>query len=225
MRKKKPTTVGLKTTAPQNEPLTTEIEDSFARLNTPRTGLFEVAPKHIVRKVYDALNARKRAARKRLIKPENAGELCGEVFKLRPSDRLHAITPGNFVFCELVIQLCTEASPKTLTLATLSLSMGNVDALKTAIDDGRIGSLNFLISDYFANVNKPIMAHMEQSAIGRKWRIGRARNHAKIALFDCGLVIETSANLRSSDNIEQITAMHDGELYCFHREWISKLIP
>ena len=69
------------------------------------------------------------------------------------------------------------------------------------------------------------MGAMEQAAIGRKWKIAKARNHAKVALFDCGLVIETSANLRSSDNIEQITAVHDVELYDFHREWIAKLIP
>ena len=139
--------------------------------------------------------------------------------------QLHAVTPGNFVFCELLIQLCAVIKPKLLTLATLSLSLGNVDALKLAIDDGRITRLDFLISDYFANVNKQIMAHLEQSAIGRNWKIGKARNHAKVALFDCGLVIETSANLRSSDNIEQITAVNDPALYDFHRAWIGKLIP
>ncbi len=203
----------------------TTLAESLSRLSRPRDFAFEVAPRHIVRKVYDALNARKRAARRMLIKAENARTLCLAISDLEPGSQLHAVTPGNFVFCELLIQLCTAIKPKKLTLATLSLSVGNVDALKLAIDDGRIRQLDFLISDYFANVNKPIMGAMEQAAIGRKWKIGKARNHAKVALFDCGLVIETSANLRSSDNIEQITAVHDVELYDFHREWIAKLIP
>ena len=209
----------------KNAQCQTSLADSFARLSRPKDFAFEVAPKHIVRKVYDALNARKRAARRMLIKAENARELCAVISELKPGDQLHAVTPGNFVFCELLIQLCTTIKPKMLTPATLSLSVGNVDALKIALDDGRIRRLDFLISDYFANVNKPIMGTMEQAAIRRNWKIGKARNHAKVALFDFGLVIETSANLRSSDNIEQITAVHDVDLYDFHREWIAKLIP
>jgi hypothetical protein len=160
------------------------------------------------------------------VKPENAAELVRQIADLHEGDRLHAITPGHFVFAEILTQLAERMKPQTMTIATLSLSKANVDSLAAALDAHHIGQIEFLISDYFAATNKQIMQHMEQAAKPRRWRIGTRRTHAKIATLDTNhLVIETSANLRSSQNIEQASVFNDRELHAFHTKWITELMP
>ena len=202
------------------------LADAFDKLRAPRQAPFDVVPARIVRRVYDAQNARRRAARKALVKPENAAELVRQIADLEEGDRLHAVIPGNFVFAEILTQLAERMKPESVTIATLSLAKQNVDALAAALDAGHIGRINFLISEYFAATNKQIMAHMEQAAQNRRWRIGTKRTHAKIATLDTNhLVIETSANLRSSQNVEQLSVFRDRELHNFHVGWIAELMP
>ena len=199
---------------------------AFDKLRAPRPAAFDVTPAHIVRRVYDAQNARRRAARKALVKPENAAELVRQIADLDEGDRLHAVLAGDFILCHAVTQLAEIMKPESVTLATLSLSRQNVDALAAALDAGHIGRINFLISEYFAATNKAIMAHMEQAAKSRRWRIGSKRSHAKIATFSAGhIVIESSGNLRSSQSVEQLSAFSDRALHDFHAGWIAELLP
>lgn len=55
-----------------------------------------------------------------------------------------------------------------------------------------------------------------------------AGNHTKICLFETDggkkFVIHGSANLRSSDNIEQITIEETPELYVFYKEFHDRII-
>ncbi len=199
---------------------------AFDKLRAPRPPAFDVTPQHIVRRVFDAQNARRRAARKAFVRPENAAELVRQIADLEEGDRLHAVLPGNFVFAEILTQLAERMKPENVSVATLSLSKQNVDALAASLDAGHIGTLNFLISEYFCATNKPIMAHMLHAAQNRRWRIGTKRTHAKIATLDAGhIVLETSANLRSSQSIEQASVFNDRELHDFHAGWIADLLP
>jgi hypothetical protein len=202
------------------------LADAFDKLRAPRQAAFDVVPQHIVRRVYDAQNARRRAARKALVKPENAAELVRQIAELEEGDRLHAVLSGDFILCHAVTQLAEIMKPETVTLATLSLSRQNVDALAAALDLGHIGTLNFLISEYFCATNKAIASHMEQAAQNRRWRIGTKRSHAKIATFSARhIVIESSGNLRSSQSVEQLSAFSDRALHDFHAGWIAELLP
>jgi hypothetical protein len=204
----------------------TTLADAFDKLRAPRPAAFDVTPQHIVRRVFDVVNARRRAARKALVKPENAAELVRQIADLHEGDRLHAITPGHFVFAEILTQLAERMKPQTMTIATLSLSKANVDSLAAALDAGHIGQIEFLISEYFAATNKQIMQHMLQAAQNRRWRIGTKRSHAKIATFSAAhIVIESSGNLRSSQSVEQLSAFSDRELHDFHTKWITELMP
>ena len=204
----------------------TTLAAAFDKLRAPRPAAFDVTPQHIVRRVFDTQNARRRAARASLVKPSNAAELVRQIADLDEGDRLHAVLAGDFVLCHALTQLAERMKPQTMTIATLSLSRQNVDALAAALDAGHIGRINFLISEYFAATNKTIMAHMEQTAKTRRWRIGSKRSHAKVVTLDTNhLVLETSANLRSSQNIEQLSAFNDPQLHAFHTKWISELMP
>jgi hypothetical protein len=202
------------------------LAEAFDKLRAPRPAAFDVVPARIVRRVFDVVNARRRAARKALVRPENAAELVRQIADLDEGDRLHAVLSGDFILCHAVTQLAEIMKPETVTLATLSLSRQNVDALAAALDLGHIGRINFLISEYFAATNRQIMQHMEQAAQNRRWRIGTKRSHAKIATFSAGhIVIESSGNLRSSQSVEQLSAFSDRELHDFHTGWITDLMP
>ncbi len=206
--------------------LNTDIFGSLSRLGTTESP-FPTRTKAIaIRKGFDTFNARKRSRSKRLIRPENAQCIVDHMPKLE-GDRLHAIAGGDFIFGSLFETITREERATRVYLSTLSLSAVNVDDLARSVAEERIGSLWILVSDYFSKTNQNIFTKLERVA-GPRIILGVARTHAKVALFDFGkrkLVIESSANLRSSGNIEQISAFADAELFEFHREWIEGCMP
>lgn len=163
-----------------------------------------------------------RAALKRLCKPENARELAS----VMPSEdcSVHALITGTFIFGDLLgAVIDRHGPPRSLFLASLSLSQGNVALLARLLDQHRL-PIHFVISHYFTRTNVPIWSAL--TAVAEKHpslTLRVARTHCKVALFDypaAAWVIETSANLRSSGNLEQVTILHDRGLLEFHRAWM-----
>lgn len=148
-----------------------------------------------------------RAALKRLCKPENARELAS----VMPSEdcSVHALITGTFIFGDLLgAVIDRHGPPRSLFLASLSLSQGNVALLARLLDQHRLPIWSALTA----------VAEKHPSLTLRV-----ARTHCKVALFDypaAAWVIETSANLRSSGNLEQVTILHDRGLLEFHRAWM-----
>jgi hypothetical protein len=140
----------------------------------------------------------------------------------------HAITPGDFIFNDLITAVCRTRKPLALHIATLSMSKANVDSLTAELRAENVGSIAILISNFFEKTNVAIFEHLTKAAADHPaFTVAVERTHAKVALFQFGksdrLTIETSANLRSSQNIEQITAIADPRLYDFHRQWLDEL--
>lgn len=205
----------------------TDLLAAFGRLDGPRAeGTFEVKTRSLpIHRQKDAPKAKARAMRRKLIRPENA-EAILDAMPRTEGDRLHVITGGEFIFGDLVAMLCQRRRPAEVALSTLSMSNRNVESLLTALETREIGRLFLLVSHYFAKTNTEIFVHLE-NAVSDHFRLAIARTQAKVSLFDFGtekLVIEASANLRSSDNIEQISAFADADLWAWHREWIIELI-
>ncbi|HZL37848.1 MAG TPA: hypothetical protein VFC78_21195 [Tepidisphaeraceae bacterium] len=146
-------------------------------------------------------------------------------------ESLHLIIGGKFALWDLVpamIRLAGSAIQR-LHIATLGFSKKNIDSLCALLDAGQIGTARLLASLYFAKTSGPIFDHAEQQ-LGQ--RAGRAsflalRTHAKILLMqmqDGGtFTVESSANLRSCKNIEQICISADPSLCQFHATWIDEL--
>ncbi len=207
----------------------TDLNSAFAKLSAPRVTGFETRPRiSAAKRAFDAMNARARARRRKLVKPENAAFIM-DALPQEPDDILHALTPGSFIFCDLLIAIAKARKPRALYLSTLSMSTRNIDALAALITEKNCGTIGILTSNYFSKTNKEIFAHLEKrTAETEGMRIGVARTHAKVSAFDFGdaghLTIETSANLRSSDNIEQVSIFADPESFEFHREWICELL-
>ena len=84
-----------------------------------------------------------------------------------------------------------------------------------------------MVSDYFKSSDRTIFADCRRKLESRGQRVLVCRSHAKLLLFSAAdgrqLVVETSANLRSSQNHEQFSIIADAELLDFHRSWLAEL--
>ena len=164
----------------------------------------------------------KRAGIKRMIKPENA-----EAFRdyiPEPGDTVHAVVRGDFVFADIIPVFLGQATADLVAIATLGMSQANARMLKDLADNGRIKRLKVLVSNYFAAVDKTTVFPEIHAILGDALTVHR--NHAKIILIDAppnAYVLAGSANLRSSDNIEQFSAWNDPELLQFHCAWMNEL--
>jgi hypothetical protein len=173
----------------------------------------------------DALKARHGRRTKHLIRPENATQII-DALPREAGDELHAVVCGDFVFCDLIAAIAVRFGPALLEIATLSMSRKNVDALHQLIAAGHLTSLRFVISHYFRSTSKEIFGALEQKfSADERVRIAVTRSHCKIALFRFAsgqsLTIEGSANLRSSNNYEQLSIFTDTALHEFYRGWFD----
>lgn len=188
---------------------------------------FPVKTRVHARKQRDALagvKARDRLALRKHIRPENAAALLAHLPESE-DDRTHALIAGDFIFCDFVEAVArARGNPPALTLATLSLSAKNAAALERFAQEGVRVAL--LVSHYFQKTSATIFRALELAAErspALSIRVGRS--HCKVTLFDYPdfpLVVESSANLRSSRNLEQVTLFCDRELLNFHAGWIAE---
>jgi hypothetical protein len=82
------------------------------------------------------------------------------------------------------------------------------------------------VSTYFRSSDRDIFDYIRRELSARGQRVMVTRSHAKLVLINApprAIVIEMSANLRSSQNWEQATVSDSAELLKFHRAWIADL--
>lgn len=147
-----------------------------------------------------------------------------------PGESIHCVLTGAYAmfdFIPALIELAGRQRIDQLIIATLSFSRKNVDALMALADDGLLGACDVLCSHYFSAADAEIYAQMVEAFERPGFRVTAMRTHAKVLLASQGdrcLTIESSANLRSSHNVEQATVINDPSVFAFHRQWISELI-
>ncbi len=193
-------------------------------------GVFNVATRLLSKPAsFDMRKAQSRSLRKKFIHPKNAQAII-DAMPRREGDRLHAIVGGDFIFGDMICMIAHADHVQRLIISTLSMSMRNIDTLIECMERSEVDRLELLLSHYFVNSNEKERLKIKeaQARIGsERMMLGAARSHTKVTLFDFGkrkLIIESSANLRSSDNVEQISAFCDAELFDWHAEWIGKLM-
>lgn len=167
-------------------------------------------------------------AGKKLIKPENADQVL-DCLPAAEGEALHALVCGDFVFCNLITRLVERiGAPTEITLATLSVSLKNLEALEAMLRACPALKLHIVLSHYFQTTSKEIFIALETLIAEKfpdRFMLTIGRSHAKVALIDYGsscYVIETSANLRSSGNLEQVAIFRERDLFDFHAAWIRE---
>lgn len=190
----------------------------------PEQPQFELPQNRFLRREAKDRLKKGRRGIKQLIRPENARGVVPHLPE--PGEHTHALLRGDFVLCDLVPAIIEHRGRcPHLRIATLGLSTANADALLHLQAMGRVGAIGILCSHYFQQVDKATTYREVAARLDGRATLIVARNHAKVICVptEAGdhFVIEGSANLRSSDNIEQIAIFNDRELLNWHCEWMA----
>lgn len=123
--------------------------------------------------------------------------------------------PGNFIFGDFLEALVYKKrlAPSEAYITTLGMSQDNIDSIVNLVDYLGCKKVNLVVSHYFAGVERNrLIPYMHQEFSGKPIDVAVLQSHCKIALIfsDKGnVLISGSANLSSSNNVEQFTIMHD----------------
>lgn len=165
-----------------------------------------------------------RDARQAKSAAEALGELPG------PDEAVHVVISGRYSLWDCVPAIL-DAGTRTIDMlhvATLGFSRRNVEAMARFLDRGMIRRLRLLCSHYFKGTSPHLY---EFAAVELAKRPGAeflsVRTHAKLLLIEFAggrvLTLESSANLWSCKNIEQLSVFGSRKLHAFHAAWIDKL--
>jgi len=146
----------------------------------------------------------------------------------RPGEVVHAIMGGDFACWDLVPAILDLAGRPTeeLFIATLGFNAQNSWHLCQLLDQGAIRRAHILASDYFAKADSSTFREAKTQLQARGATLASTRNHAKVIGMAFGrdaYVVEGSANMRSCNNLEQITMTNNRTLFEFHRRWIQSI--
>ena len=144
----------------------------------------------------------------------------------RENETLHGVIAGKWALFELIPALIerTGQNIDELTLTTLSFSKQNAADLLGLLEHGHVRSMAMVVSYYFKSTSRPIYDSLVPQLRELGHRVLAMRNHSKLILAKMAdgtcYVAESSANLRSSDNVESLVLTCSRELYEFHHKWI-----
>ncbi len=143
---------------------------------------------------------------------ENAEYMAGSIDY---SKDYFAFVPGNFVFGDFLEALCYKKrlAPSEVYITTLGMSQDNIDSIVNLTDYLGCKKVNLIVSHYFAGVERnKLIPYMRQEFSGKPINVAVLQSHCKIALIFSekgDVLISGSANLSSSNNVEQFIIMHD----------------
>ena len=195
------------------------------RSDEPPPGLFALSKNRFLRQFHATKrkDKAKRRSVKKFIRPENARQILDHLPE--PGDCTHAVVRGDFVLCEIVPAIIGDTPAELVAIATLGMSKANAIQLADLRSRGLIEHLRVIVSHYFAGVDKTgTFADVCQILGDNAPKV--CRNHSKVILIQQPgrhFVIAGSANLRSSDNIEQFSIWNDPEVFAFHLEWMNEI--
>ena len=164
---------------------------------------------------------------------EKAVDLVKKMPDIQENEAFFCIVSGNFIFGDLLEALLVERNwyAEEIFIATLSMSQENADSLANLFHGDYAREINLIVSDFWyahERYKGGGIEYINQLMEGFNFSLSVAGLHTKIILIktECGkhLVLHGSANLRSSRNLEQLSAENSKDLYEFNRTWMSKLV-
>lgn len=165
----------------------------------------------------------------------NAVEAVNQT-EIKKNTRTFTFLSGNFIFGDYIEALMVENNwiANEMIISTLSLSEDNVYSMLNLLKGGYVKRLHLIVSGFFYSHEKfKIVKVINDILISDKWdfQFTVSEIHTKTIIFDiCNLskkgfiVIRGSANLRSSDSIEQLEVEENEQLYNYVRDFQIKMI-
>lgn len=165
------------------------------------------------------------------VKYEYADDLARDIV-IDKGSRYFCVVNGSFIFGDFIEALVVRNNwhIKRMTISTLGLSQNNVDSLYNLISGNFVDELNLILSGFFfSHERHDLIPYIYQELDkDNKFQLAVAETHCKMCIFEtyCGkfIVIDGSANLRSSDSIEQFRVEESEELYNFNNEYQDRII-
>ncbi len=182
--------------------------------------------------VGDRRHVRRRADKKVMVDARRLADAVQHIGRLpKPGEAFHLITAKRYSLWHVVkatLELAAPAKIAYLGIATLGFSKDNLEELLTSLDSGSIGKVDFLYSIYFKSNERETCQRLSHELAQRGHRVVDCLSHAKLLLIELTdgrrFVAESSANLRSCASIENITLIHDADLFDFHRAWLNDVL-
>ena len=208
------------------------VKNALAGLKNPEASIrakhFKSPTNFFLERREKSIERRDKAAGKKFIMPKNARGFV-EAFPTDPGHTLHAMVCGDFVMGDILPMIDEVYGPiSKIRISTLSLSIKNCEKIAALMVKRPELVFSLVISDFFQNTNGKVydaILNLVQKPFGKRFRLTVQRTHAKIFLFETPgflFCIETSANLRSSNNQEQAVVNCDPEVYAFYGDWMEK---
>lgn len=162
---------------------------------------------------------------------ENAAKMARQI-TIGPGERVDAIIDGSFVFADFICAYLMQHNLKArrMSISTLGMSDRNVEVLKGLMDRDYIQQLNLIVSIYFyGNEKFALIPYMYKTLdFGDRFQLAVAGVHTKIVTMELDngqhIVLHGSANLRSSDNVEQFTMEDNREVYDFYDDFHTRIV-
>lgn len=172
-----------------------------------------------------------KSLKNRMIKYSNAEKLASDIL-IEKGDRFYTFVSGNFIFGDFIEAYVVQKNLhlKSMTISTLSMNENNIDSLANLLNGDYSDKLNLIVSDYFYENEKFKMIPylLDKLDVDNKLQLAVCRSHTKICIFETydgmKFSIHGSANLRSSDNIEQFCIEECEELYDFNKSFHDEII-
>ena len=166
---------------------------------------------------------------------DRARDLARDI-ELHPGAREFVFVSGNFVFGDIIEAMVVgegKMYPKRMSIQTLSMSAENVDSLRNVVDAcPMMESLRLVLSDYFFAHERgkgglvPYLCDVLDTG-NVDFDLAFASIHTKIISIETlggnFVVMDGSANLRSSRNIEQFRIECDEGLYRFVEDFTDRV--
>ncbi len=165
---------------------------------------------------------------------KNAVKMAKEIGLPKKDESYFSFVSGNFIYGDLIEAFCVENNllVDEMIISTLSLSQDNIDSLHNLIAGNYVQNMHLIVSEYFWNAESrkfkfPMRDYLFQELdIDNKFQFSVCGVHIKMILIKSGenyFVFDGSANLRSSQNIEQINIRNDKKIYEYSKGIFDKV--
>jgi hypothetical protein len=170
------------------------------------------------------------------VKYRNAIGLVNELKNIpKKGEAIYIWMQGNFIFGDFIVQYITEndLTVDELTIITLSISNETISALIALINEGWTKKINFMVSEYFIRTEKikhtkSIMLLETATKENENFKVFYSNTHQKVTLMKLEdgnkIIMHGSANMKGSQNFEQLMIDNNDKLYDFNYQYFNNLI-
>lgn len=167
---------------------------------------------------------------------KNAAELVKQIkYFPEKNTATYIWLEGNFIFGDFITQFIVQhqIKLKELTIITLSITRQNIEALDELIKQDYCDKITLCLSDYYIRTEKikqtkTIELLTKINNENANFNLYSTETHQKIVLLhtsmDNKIVFHGSANMKGSQNFEQLMIDNNNELYDFNYNALKTLI-